>query len=62
VTLLFGSPAAQQKYFTGPAVGAGLRLYVGQIYRDGTSSDNPTFLVQRERVYQGMRLAGVPEG
>jgi TolB-like protein/class 3 adenylate cyclase len=29
---------------------------------DGASSDNPTFLAKRERVYQGMRMAGVPEG
>jgi TolB-like protein/class 3 adenylate cyclase len=26
------------------------------------SSDNPTYLAKRERVYEGMRLAGVPEG
>jgi len=26
------------------------------------SSDNPTYLAERERVYEGMRLAGVPEG
>jgi hypothetical protein len=25
-------------------------------------SDNPAFLACRERVYQGMRMAGVPEG
>jgi TolB-like protein len=25
-------------------------------------SDNPTYLAKRERVYEGMRLAGVPEG
>jgi TolB-like protein/class 3 adenylate cyclase len=30
-------------------------------YRDGASSDNPRYLAKRERVYQGMRLAGVPE-
>jgi hypothetical protein len=24
--------------------------------------DNPTFLAKRERLYQGMRMAGVPEG
>ena len=27
-----------------------------------SSSDNPTFLAERERVYEGMRMAGVPEG
>ena len=31
-------------------------------FRDGASSDNPTYLAKRERVYQGMRLAGIPEG
>ena len=25
-------------------------------------TDNPTYLAQRERIYEGMRLAGVPEG
>ena len=31
-------------------------------YRAGAPSDNPTFLTQRERVLDGMRKAGVPEG
>jgi len=31
-------------------------------FRDGASSDNPTYLAKRERVYQGMRLAGILEG
>jgi len=31
-------------------------------YRDGIESDNPTYLKQRERVIEGMRKAGVPEG
>jgi hypothetical protein len=26
------------------------------------SSDNPTYLTQRERLCVGMRIAGVPEG
>jgi len=30
-------------------------------FRAGSSSDNPTFLAQRERIYKGMQLAGVPE-
>ena len=30
-------------------------------FRAGASSDNPTYLAQRERVYDGMRKAGVPE-
>ena len=33
-----------------------------QRYRAGGASDNPTYLRQRERVIEGLRLAGVPEG
>jgi hypothetical protein len=29
---------------------------------DSQPSDNPVFLAGRERIYAGMRLAGVPEG
>jgi hypothetical protein len=29
--------------------------------RASRPSDNPTFLAQRERLYDGMRKAGVPE-
>jgi hypothetical protein len=31
-------------------------------YRVGAQSDDPVYLAQRERVTEGMRLAGVPEG
>jgi hypothetical protein len=31
-------------------------------YRSSPLSDNPVYLAGRERVYEGMRLAGVPEG
>jgi tetratricopeptide (TPR) repeat protein len=31
-------------------------------FRDGAPSNNPTFLVGRERIYEGLRMAGVPEG
>jgi TolB-like protein/Tfp pilus assembly protein PilF len=31
-------------------------------YRAGASSDNPSYLAGREHVYEGMRMAGVPEG
>jgi TolB-like protein/class 3 adenylate cyclase/Flp pilus assembly protein TadD len=44
---------------------AGLRLHPSftiSRYRTGAQSDNPTFLAQRERIYGGMRKAGVPEG
>jgi len=43
------------------AVQAGLALNPGftiNRFRSGTPSDNPTFLAQRERIYQGMRTAG----
>jgi hypothetical protein len=30
--------------------------------RDTTPSSNPTFLAGRERMYNGLRLAGMPEG
>jgi tetratricopeptide (TPR) repeat protein len=47
------------------AVKAGLALdptFTIRRFRDGASSDSPTFLAKRERVYQGMRMAGVPDG
>ncbi len=31
-------------------------------YREDALSDNPTYLSQRRRILEGMRLAGVPEG
>ncbi len=31
-------------------------------FRMGAQSDNPVHLAQRERVIEGMRMAGVPEG
>jgi hypothetical protein len=31
-------------------------------FRANTPSDNPIFLAGRERVYEGLRMAGVPEG
>ena len=47
------------------AVQAGLALnptFTIRRLRAGTSSNNPIFLAQRERIYDGMRIAGVPEG
>jgi tetratricopeptide (TPR) repeat protein len=44
---------------------AGLALdpaYTIRRYRAGAATDNPTYLSQRERIYEGMRMAGVPEG
>jgi hypothetical protein len=31
-------------------------------FRAGVAGDNPTYLAVRERIYDGMRKAGVPEG
>ena len=31
-------------------------------YRSTASSDHPAYLAGRERIYEGMRMAGVPEG
>jgi hypothetical protein len=47
------------------AVQAGLALYPNltlRRFRAGAASSTPTFLAQRERIIEGMRLAGVPEG
>ncbi len=47
------------------AAKAGLALvpsFTIRRFRDGAFTDNPTYLAQRERIYEGMRLAGVPEG
>ena len=46
-------------------VQAGLALnrsFTIKRYRVGRQSDNPTYLAGRERIYEGMRTAGVPEG
>ena len=47
------------------AVQAGLALapsFTLPRFRNGAISDNPTYLAGRERIYEGMRMAGVPEG
>ena len=47
------------------AVKSGLALNPGftvRRYRSGTQSDHPSYLAGRERLYRGMRMAGVPEG
>jgi TolB-like protein/class 3 adenylate cyclase len=47
------------------AVQAGLALvptYTVRGFRDRASNDHPTFLAQRERIVDGMRKAGIPEG
>ena len=47
------------------AAKAGLALdqsFTIRRYRNGAPSDNPTYLDSQERVYEGMRMAGVPEG
>ena len=47
------------------AAQAGLALdpsFTIRRFRLGVASDNPTYLAKRERFYEGMRIAGVPEG
>jgi hypothetical protein len=47
------------------AAHAGLALdptFTIRRFRVNALSDNSTFLARRERTYQGMRMAGVPEG
>jgi TolB-like protein len=47
------------------AASAGLVLDPGFTiarFRTSAASDNPTYLARRERIYEGMRQAGVPEG
>jgi tetratricopeptide (TPR) repeat protein len=47
------------------AVQPGLALAPGLTiarYRAGVQTDSPTYLAQRERIIEGMRKAGVPEG
>jgi len=47
------------------AVQAGLAMnptFTISRFRAGVASDNATYLAQRERVYNGMRKAGIPEG
>jgi TolB-like protein/Tfp pilus assembly protein PilF len=46
------------------AAKAGLALdqsFTIRRYRNGAPSDNPTYLASQERIYKGMRIAGVPE-
>ncbi|WP_354260033.1 adenylate/guanylate cyclase domain-containing protein [Bradyrhizobium sp. F1.13.3] len=47
------------------AAQAGLALfpsYTLRRFRNGALSNNSTYLAERERIYEGLRLAGVPEG
>jgi len=47
------------------AAAGGFALVPGftvQRYRDGAASDNVKYLALRERIYEGLRMAGVPEG
>lgn len=47
------------------AVQAGLAIspsFTNRRFRAGALGDNPTYLAGRERTYEGMRMAGVPEG
>jgi hypothetical protein len=47
------------------AAKAGLELdpsFTIRRFRDSAQSNNSTILAKRERVYEGMRMAGVPDG
>ena len=39
-----------------------IRTLPSRRFRAGAASSNPTFLAERERIIEGMGLAGVPEG
>ena len=57
---LLGRPSEAQA-----AARAGLALdptFTIRRFRVGVSSDDPTYLALRERIYEGMQMAGVPEG
>jgi tetratricopeptide (TPR) repeat protein len=46
------------------AARAGLALdpsFTIRRYRDRAPSDNPTYVASQERIYRGMRMAGIPE-
>ncbi|RBP18226.1 TolB-like protein [Roseiarcus fermentans] len=57
--LLGRQSEAESEVEAGLAIAPGFTL-AG--YRAAAESDNPVFLAQRERVIEGMRKAGVPEG
>jgi len=47
------------------AAQVGLAFYPGftiHRFQRQLASNNPTYLAKRQRVYEGMRLAGLPEG
>jgi len=57
---LLGEPdQARAAAEAGSALNPGFTI---RTYRTNAMSDNPTYLAGRERIYEGLRLAGVPEG
>jgi TolB-like protein/Tfp pilus assembly protein PilF len=50
---------AQAAMQTGRALSANFTI---RRFRNNVSSNDPTYMAQRERIVEGMRLAGVPEG
>ena len=52
----------EQARATAQAGLAGKPSFTIRTYRANAVSDNPTYLAGRERLYEGMRIAGVPEG
>jgi hypothetical protein len=59
------APASSARETRQAAAQAGLALHPSFTIarnRAGAPSDNPIYLAQRERIIEGMRKAGVPEG
>ena len=57
---LLGEPdQARAAAEAGSALNPGFTI---RTYRTYAMSDNPTYLAGRERIFEGLRLAGVPEG
>ena len=59
------SPSAAGSRRREAQVRSGLALapdFTIRFYREDTLSDNPTYLAERERILEGLRLAGAPEG
>jgi tetratricopeptide (TPR) repeat protein len=59
LALLGESDEARAAARTGCALNPDFNL---QSYRSNPVSDNPIYLAERERICEGMRMAGVPEG
>jgi TolB-like protein/class 3 adenylate cyclase/Flp pilus assembly protein TadD len=59
LALLGDADQARSAAKAGSALNLGFTIHT---YRSSALSDNPTYLAGRERVCEGLRLAGIPEG